>query len=135
MVYVDDGILIGKTDSEINDVISKLRLLYNLTDEGQIEDYLRFHVDHLASGKIKLSQPHLIDQVVKDVSLSNNTKRKRIPAVSSRMLQHCEMAPSFQLHLCYRSVVGKLNFLEKGSRLDIAYAVHQSAQFSEDPKK
>ena len=76
MVYVDDDILIGKTASDINAVISKLRLLYDLTDEGQIEDYLGIHVDHLNSGKIKLSQPHLIDQICKDVHLSHNAKHR-----------------------------------------------------------
>ena len=55
MVYVDNDILIGKTLSEIDGVISKLRLLYDLTDEGQIEDYLGIHVNHLPNGTIKLS--------------------------------------------------------------------------------
>jgi hypothetical protein len=31
--------------------------------------------------------------------------------------------------------VGKLNFLEKGSRLEIAYSVHKCARFSESPKE
>ena len=35
----------------------------------------------------------------------------------------------------YRSVIDKLNFLEKSTRLDIVYAVHQCARFSEDPKQ
>ena len=35
----------------------------------------------------------------------------------------------------YRSVVGKLNYLEKGSRPDIAYAVHQCARFSSNPRE
>jgi hypothetical protein len=34
----------------------------------------------------------------------------------------------------YRSVIGKLNYLEKSSRPDIAYAVHQCARFASDPK-
>jgi len=135
MVYVDDGILIGKTSSEIDGVISKLRLLYDLTDEGQIEDYLGIHVDHLPDGSIQLSQPHLIDQILKDMQLSPTAKVKQTPAVSSRILQRCETAPSFQPHFHYRSVIGKLNFLEKGSRPDIAYSVHQCARFSEDPKR
>ena len=135
MVYVDDGILIGKTASDIDKIISQLRLLYDLTDEGQIEDYLGIHVEHLPGSRIKLSQPHLIDQIIKDVQLSHKAKVKRTPAISSRILQRCENAPSFQPHFHYRSIVGKLNFLEKGSRPDIAYAVHQCARFSEDPKK
>lgn len=135
IVYVDDGILIRKTASEIDTVITKLRLLNDLTDEGQIEDYLDIHVVHLASGKIKLSQPYLIDQIIKDGDISHNAKRKQTPAISSRILQRCKNAPSFKPHFHYRFVGGKLNFLKKGSRPDIAYSVHQYARFGEDPKK
>ena len=35
----------------------------------------------------------------------------------------------------YHSVIGKLNYLEKSCRLDIAYAVHQCASCSVDPRK
>ena len=35
----------------------------------------------------------------------------------------------------YRSVIGKLNFLEKSTCPDITYAVHQCAHFSADPKQ
>jgi len=32
-------------------------------------------------------------------------------------------------------VIGKLNFLEKSTRLDLSYAVHQCARFAADPKQ
>jgi hypothetical protein len=35
----------------------------------------------------------------------------------------------------YRSITGKLNFLEKSTRPDIAYAVHQCARFTASPKE
>ena len=35
----------------------------------------------------------------------------------------------------YMSAVGKMNFLEKSTRLDIAYAVHQCARFAAEPKE
>jgi hypothetical protein len=35
----------------------------------------------------------------------------------------------------YRVVVGKLNFLEKGSQPEIAYSVHQCARLSESPRE
>jgi hypothetical protein len=35
----------------------------------------------------------------------------------------------------YRAIVGKINFLEKGSRPEIAYSVHQCARFSEFPRE
>jgi hypothetical protein len=43
--------------------------------------------------------------------------------------------PAFDNHFHYRSVIGKLNHLERGSRPDIAYAVHQCARFAVNPRK
>jgi hypothetical protein len=40
----------------------------------------------------------------------------------------------FAKHWSYQSIIGKLNFLEKSTRPDIAYAVHQCARFSANPK-
>ena len=41
------------------------------------------------------------------------------------------MTPEFH----YRSVIGKLNFLEKSTRPDISVSVHQCARFTEHPKR
>ena len=41
------------------------------------------------------------------------------------------MQPEFH----FRSVIGKLNFLEKSTRPDISISVHQCARFSDAPKK
>ena len=41
----------------------------------------------------------------------------------------------FDYDFNYRSVVGKLNFLEKCTRPDIAYTVHQCACFCSNPRK
>jgi hypothetical protein len=35
----------------------------------------------------------------------------------------------------FHVVVGKLNFLKKGSRPEIAYSIHQCAHFSKSPKE
>jgi hypothetical protein len=45
------------------------------------------------------------------------------------------MGEYFDGRFHYQAVVGKLNFLEKGSRPEIAYCVHQGARFSEVPKE
>ena len=46
-----------------------------------------------------------------------------------------EDGPPFDNSFDYRSVIGKLNFLEKSTRPEIAYAVHQCARFCTTPKK
>ena len=50
------------------------------------------------------------------------------------MLQRDEGGKPFDEIWSYPSIIGKLNFLEKSSRLDLAYSVHQCARFSSAPK-
>jgi hypothetical protein len=66
--------------------------------------------------------------------LDENSTIRRTPALSNVVLHaHTDSLPhSEKWH--YRSVIGKLNYLEKSSRPDISYAVHQCARFCENPK-
>ena len=82
-----------------------------------------------------MTQPHLIEQIIQDVNLPRNQRDRTTPAASSRILQRDIDGEDFDKSFDYRSVVGKLNYLEKGTRPDIAYAVHQIARFSANPKK
>jgi hypothetical protein len=62
-------------------------------------------------------------------------KSRSTPAASSKLLtRHLESEP-FDNSFNYRSLIGKLNYLEKATSSDIAYAVHQCARFVSDPKK
>ena len=135
MYYVDDGIFIGPCDKEIDKIIMSLQRTFNLTDEGDLSDYLGIKVTQLQDNKISLTQPHLIDDIIRDMKFAANTKPKVLPASSSMIIQRDLDGPEFDEHWDYRSVIGKLNFLEKSTRPDIAYAVHQCARFSANPKK
>ena len=53
---------------------------------------------------------------------------------SSRILSAHPKSDDFDNSFHYRSVIGKANYLEKGTRPDIAYAVHQCARFTQSPK-
>lgn len=107
---------------------------YNLTDEGEVDEYLGVKVTRQEDGSIKLAQPHLIDDIIKDMGFKENTKGKPIPALSSSILQRDEGGKPHDEAWEYRSVIGKLNFLEKSTRTDLAYAVHQAARFASAPK-
>ena len=86
IVYVDYGIIVVQKNSSIDNIINKLKESYQLTDEGQIQDYLGIHVEQRIDGTINLSQPHLIDQTLADVRLSPKAKRRYITAMLSRIL-------------------------------------------------
>ena len=89
----------------------------------------------MKANTITLTQPQLIDSIVQDLGLKPESKPRLIPALLSKILQRFETSKDHHAPWHYRSVIGKLNYQEKCSRPDIAYAVHdQCARFCETPK-
>ena len=91
---------------------------------------------------MELTQPQLIDSVLMDLGLLNKdgtekkaTMSKTMPAMSTKILGPDPKGPDFQYDWDYRSVVGKLNFLEKSTRPDIAFATNQCSRFMAQPKQ
>ena len=83
---------------------------------------------------IHLHQPHLIDQILQDLHMEKSQATKEIPAQSSQILSRHTQSPEHDKSFNYRSILGELGYLEKDSRPDIAYIVHQCARFSVLPK-
>jgi hypothetical protein len=92
-------------------------------------------MEQMPDGSIHLTQPHLIDQILDDLRLNNdNMTTKKTPVSSSRLLSRHSDSEPFDGSFNYRSIIGKLNYLEKSTRSDISYIVHQCAQFTTNPK-
>ena len=138
--YVDDGVWISPDNTAIDEAIKdlnnkkKAKNNYDLEDQGDITDYLGINFDTMDDGKIHMTQPHLIDQIISEVGITMKEPGKVTPALSSKILRRCADEPSVKPKFNYRRVIGKLNYLEKSTRPDIAYAVHQCARFCEEPK-
>lgn len=84
---------------------------------------------------MRLRQPHLERQICKELGLDEKITSKRTPAASSKILKRHKESENFDNRFNYRSIIGKINYLEKGSRLDLAYAAHRAVRFVEQPKK
>ena len=140
-VYVDDGCFMSPNREAVDQAIKDLQNpkfagnYYDLEDRGDINDYLGINFQKQPNGTLKLTQPQLIDQILEEVGITNFTREKPTPAASTKMLTRDLDLPKFNNSFNYRRVIGKLNYLEKGSRPDIAYAVHQCARFCSDPRK
>eukprot|EP00978_Attheya_sp_CCMP212_P037949 scaffold183254_cov63-Attheya_sp.AAC.3 len=132
LVYVDDGIFTSPDSEAINKAIEEIKELgLDIDDQGDIEDYLGVNVERVGDTFV-LTQPQLIDQIIEDLALEGS-RPKPIPALSTRPLIRDENEPRPKdIKYNYRSIVGKLNFLEKSTRPDISYATHMVARFSED---
>jgi hypothetical protein len=80
MVYVDDGIFFCLTMIEMDQSILELRAAgYDTEDMGDVNDYLGINFESFFGGKIKLSQPHLIDAILRDVGLNPNDLTRSPP--------------------------------------------------------
>lgn len=137
VLYTDDSILAGPDKAEIERTVQQMKEAnLNITIEGDLTDFLGVNIDRKEDGTIHLTQPKLIEQVISDLRMTgSDVKAKSIPMASSRVLSRHLTSQSFDNSFNYRSVVGKLNYIERGTRPDIAYAVHQCARFSIDPKR
>jgi hypothetical protein len=142
LVYTDDCIIIDtKSKDNIDMLIDELQSNFNVEDEGDLEDYLGVRVTKMKDGSIKLDQPHLIDSILRDLNLTDESgaprtgvTSRKTPALSTRIIGPDKGGAAFNYPWEFRSVIGKLNFLEKSTRPDIAYAVHQCARFMSSPK-
>ena len=135
-MYTDDSILAGPNKSEVDEAIEAIRKAkLDITVEGDIQDFLGVNITKGDDGSIEFSQPQLIDKILSATWMDREEiKPKDTPAASSYILRrHLDSEP-FDNDFHYRSVIGMLNYLEKGSRSDIAYATHQCARFVDNPK-
>ena len=118
LFYTDDSILACLDKAEIDQVIQDIRdAKLDITVEGDIQDFLCVNIDRQSDGKILFTQPHLIDKVLKAMMNMDqpSLKTKDTPAVSSRILHQHKDSQDFDASLFnYRSVVGMLNYLDKG---------------------
>ena len=138
LVYIDDCIVFGPNSTAIDQVVQDLRNSnhnFTLDDQGEVGDFLGIQIQKLDDGSIVLNQPHLIDSIIQDLHLQSGSNPKTTPAITTKVLHKdvdgMDMVPEFH----YRSVIGKLNFLEKSTRPDISVSVHQCARFTEHPKR
>lgn len=136
MLYTDDSILAGPTDEELDQVVNQMKNVgLDLTVENAVDEFLGVKISKRPNGEFELTQPQLIKNILQDLRLTNdNVSKKPTPACTSQILRRHTESDDFDKHFDYRSVVGKLNYLEKSTRPDISCAVHQCARFVSDPK-
>ena len=85
------------------------------SEESDLEDTLGVHIEQKKDGSIQLTQPHHNDQILKDLRLidNDNVSTKPKPVSSSKLLSKHSKSEDFDKSVDYRSVMGKLNYLEK----------------------
>ena len=135
-LYIDDSILGAPTRHELDKAIKAINdAKLQITLEGDLADFLGVKIERKSPKEIIFTQPHLIDDILNDLGLKHVQDGKETPAASSRILTRNDNGTDHDKSFHYRSVTGKLNYLEKATRPDISFATHQYSRFVADPKK
>lgn len=136
ILYTDDSLRAGPNKEEIEQVIAYVeKAKLKITVEGTIEDFLGIHINQHSDDSIHMTQPHLINQILSDLNFQENTKPKETPARSLTLLSRHSELEAFDGSFNYKSLIGKLGYLEKGTCNDVSYIAHQGARFTSDRKK
>ena len=116
------------TDAIIDEAVRALRSSkqnFTIENGGVVRDFLGVRINHTDNGTITLTQLQLIDSIIEDLNMQENTKPQSIPTCSTKLLHKDTDGESTEANFHYCSMIGKLNFLEKSTHLDISVGVHQ----------
>ena len=74
VLYTDDSIILAPTVEETEGVIADIRAAgLNITVEGDLQYFLGVNIKKFQDGSVKLSQPHLEQQICRELGLDENT--------------------------------------------------------------
>ena len=81
-----------------------------------------------------ISQQHLIKQIIQQ-TFKCNTQSRATLAKASEILEYNSGAEATEAEFNYKSVIGKLNYLKRGTRSNIVYTTYQYVYFVAQPKE
>ena len=134
--WVDDAVIIHKDPKTADQVIKGLESCGFTIDkeeaDGGLANYLGVAIDKGPNETLILRQVGLIDRIIEATGMKNaNPKSTPATEVLPRHLD----APPFDESYNYRSVVGMQSYLSNTTRPETAFANHQCARFSANPRK
>lgn len=138
VVYVDDACLLSPHKELIRSEILSLKVEFQLTDEGELRDYLGTRFTKNNDGSLTLTQPRMMHRILELVGLDQTADRTKVhdtPASSTDLLDRDPDGHPHTYKWNYRAVVGSLSYLQAMIRPDITMAVQQCARFCNDPQQ
>eukprot|EP00804_Cyclotella_cryptica_P002709 CCRYP_009620-RA/>CCRYP_009620-RA protein AED:0.39 eAED:-0.09 QI:0/0/0/0.5/1/1/2/0/355 len=107
-------------------------------DVGQLQDYVDCKLDiNKKERSLKMTQPVLVQSLFDEFDDIMQGKTVLVPAQPGDILTKCKSSPKLDpaKHSRYRTGTGKLLYLTKHSRPDIANAVRELSRHCHDPTK
>lgn len=132
LIYVDDILITGSSDSLITEVKMYLNSLFKLNDLGQLRYFLGIKVARSTSGFYLNQRKYALD-LLRDTGLTG-AKSSSIPIEQNhKLLDNQSESISISNASTYRQLVGRLIYLTM-TRPDLSYSVHVLSQFMNSPR-
>jgi len=134
LTWVDDCLWFGKDGAVLDDLIQQMKAngMDLKVESNDVSAFLGIQFTQNGD-TIELKQSGLIKKIIEATGMAD-CNSDAVPAHPTPLGKDSS-GPAFDEEWNYRSVVGMLLYLAGNSRPDIAFAVHQAARFSHDPKK
>ncbi|GBM30738.1 Retrovirus-related Pol polyprotein from transposon TNT 1-94, partial [Araneus ventricosus] len=136
LLYVDDIILIGKSNDYVNKVIELLKCHFDLRILGKTQKLLGVEFQEL-DGNLFMHQNDYINKIC-ELYKEFNFPVSSLPIAKGTVLSKLQY-PSTSVEITemknypYRSLLGSLSYIASRTRPDISYAVNILSQFQENP--
>lgn len=129
LVYVDDILITGSSNTEIQSLISQLHARFALKDLGEVNYFLGIEVTRTSEGLYLTQSKYITDLLCKvKMQYANGLLT---PMTGGKKLTIFGSDPVLDVQL-YRSVVGALQYVTI-TRPEIAYSVNRICQFMQNP--
>lgn len=127
-IYVDDGLVIGKNEDEINELMDGLKQKFEMVIYDDVTTFLGIEVKRNGD-MIKLSQENYTDTVLKRFQMDQAK-----PAITPMNTNNVESLITLtRTEFPYREAIGSILYLTNKTRPDIAYSVGYGSRKLETP--
>ncbi|KAG8497024.1 hypothetical protein CXB51_008238 [Gossypium anomalum] len=132
MAYVDDIVITGSSNDDIDTVVVQLHNKFALKDMGSLNFFLGIEVRRIAQG-LFLYQKKYVMKILKKIGMLGAAVIPT-PMVSTPKLVASVGSPPFTYGHLYRSVVGMLQYLCI-TRPDLSFCVNKLSQYMNSPSE
>ena len=126
-IYVDDGLVIGNKDKEIEMFLKLMQEEFRITI-GSLENFLGMQVKCQIDGSISVSQESYTNKILQKFNMAE-AKGVSTPASREESNNHKDISGKVP----YREAMGSLMYLAAATRPDIAFAVNKAARVMDKP--
>ena len=136
-IWVDDGIICSTSVEELENIVNYLNKQFEITS-GPVDQstFVGIKIRRNRSNKtIHLSQEKYLKKILEKFNMSNGYSRLNPVNPSCHLTKMSDCQDEEKQGYPYREAIGSLIFAATCTRPEIAFAVNQAAQFSNEPKR